>query len=142
MDSMGPPIWAFITLTNNVTQSVTTITPNIGVAPVVPWQPFLQPGHYAHAGTCMTVTCCENGSATVNTGCGVAHFGPQINVDTDGHFDAIGSYQANGGQSEDARFTGFVSFGSVAVTIRTDKETLGPFTVNYNSTEPCSTACR
>jgi hypothetical protein len=139
--STGPPIWGFITLTNNVTQSVTTITPNIGVASEAPWQPFLQPGHYAHAGNCMTVTSGENGTATVNTGCGVAHIAAPINVGTDGHFEAGGSYQAHGGPLEDARFTGLVSFGTVAFTIRTSTQTVGPLTFVYGSTEPCASAC-
>jgi hypothetical protein len=135
------PIWAFITLTNNTTQNVTTITPAIGVAPAVVPPAFLSAGRWATPGTCMTVD--DSGVAIVNTGCGVGHFPAPPVIDPDGHFEADGTFITGpipfGPQP--AHYSGVVDNGTLVLTIRTGTTTIGPLTLQLGSTVPCPFLC-
>ena len=140
----GAPIWAFLTLTNNTTESVTTITPSVAVAPEAPSTDF-PTGRWAHAGYCMTVDQFNN--ATVTTGCGFGTFSLTDTVSADGHFEFDGKFGVLFGpvppnpQLAPAHFSGFVRNGNVALTIRTAAQTIGPITLIYGSTDPCAPPC-
>lgn len=141
----GAPIWAFLTLTNNTTESVTTITPNIGVAPEASSN-ALAVGRWAHAGYCATVD--QSNDVTVMTGCGFGMFQMTDVVAADGHFEADGHFAISVGPVQQppvpqppAHFSGIVRNGTLAMTIRTATQTIGPFTLIYGSTEPCAPPC-
>lgn len=143
-----PPIWAFITFTNNTTQSVTTITPNIAIAPVVP-SPVLSAGHWGHAGYCMDVVpsgpLCTSDCPTLlrfTYGCSYGQF-LLTAVDADGHFEADGDLSSGGafpktGAAATAHLSGLVTGGTLALTITGQLAPIGPVNLNYNSKEPCS----
>lgn len=138
---LDPPIWAFLTLTNNTTENVTTITPNVAVAPEAPL-PTLAPGHWAHAGNCMTVSALGAVNVTYG-GCQFGTFTLPI-VEADGHFEIDGSLSHGGAccqPPENAHFSGLVDGGTLALTIRTATKTLGPFTLVLGSTDPCAPLC-
>jgi hypothetical protein len=90
----------------------------------------------------MTVN--SNGSGTVvYGGCAFGTFSPSF-IDADGHFEADGSLSHGGAccpPPETAHFSGLLTNGTLALTIRTATQTLGPFTLTYGSTEPCSPLC-
>ena len=139
----APPIWAFVTLTNNTTENVTIITPKIAVAPEVS-SSVLAAGHWGHAGYCMTVSppdCGPNCAAflTVTYACLHGSFTVPV-IYPDGHFDADGDV-TNGGAfpktGTAAHLSGLVSGGSLTMTIQYPGTTVGPVTLNYGSTEPC-----
>ncbi len=138
------PIWAFLTLTNNTTENVTTITPSVAIAPEAP-STDLPTGHWAHAGYCMTRD--QFNHFTVTLGCGAGTFQLTEPVSPDGHFEADGNFGISIGpvppnpQEPPAHFSGFVRNGTLALTIRTATQTIGPFTLIYGSTEPCSPPC-
>ncbi len=136
-----PLIWAFLTLTNNTTENVTTITPSIGIAPESP-STVLTGGHWAHAGNCANISSPGNVQVTYG-GCSFGTVSIQ-NIDADGHFEADGSLSHGGVccfPPESAHFSGLVANGTLTMTIRTATQTLGPFTLIYGSTEPCAPLC-
>ena len=137
--SADAPIWAFITLTNNTTENVTTITPSIGVAPESSSGSALPNGHWAHAGDCMTV---QDSGVSVPTGCAFGSF-PLPQIDPGGRFETDGTLQFGGffRPPETAHFSCLVTNGTMALTIRTPTQTIGPFTLIYGSTDPCTPPC-
>lgn len=134
-----PPIWAFITFTNNTTQTVTTITPSIAVAPAAP-SPVLASGHWAHAGYCMNVVR-NDVSLTVALQCGGQGSFTLPPIDADGHFEVDGSFTPGSGaccpSPQPAHYSGVVTGTTLTLTIRTTGQTIGPFTLIYGSTDPC-----
>ena len=146
--STDPPIWAFLTLTNNTTESVTIITPNAVTAPEA-GAAVLTAGHWGHAGACMNVsipspvcpTDCSNlVSATAE--CGWGWFTLPV-VDPDGHFEADGEILGGGAFPKAAstgHFSGFVTRGGTAALLSPGFE--HPATLIYGSTDGCGTiAC-
>jgi len=135
-DRFASAIWAFITLTNDVTQSVTTITPHVAIAPEAP-STGLGGGHWSHAGNCMSVS----GSFAVVSygGCTVGSFNLAY-ANPDGHFEvdgpSLGSLCCN-----TAHFSGLLINNVMVLTIRTATQTIGPFTLIHGSTEPCAPSC-
>jgi hypothetical protein len=144
-NTTDPPIWAFITLTNNVTESVTTITPSAGVAPAAPPAATLALGHWGRGGICMNVSASV---VNINAGCVGGNF-PTPLIDPDGHFEADGTYTPIPGAPPPqpilpipAHFSGFVSGSEVTLTIRNASGlTLGPVTLQLGSTDPCLPPC-
>lgn len=138
-----PPIWAFLTLTNNTTENVTTITPSVAVAPGPP-TPVLTLGHWAHSGYCMDVS---SAGANLSLACAGGTF-PLPVIDATGHFEVDGTYQLLGGSfpktggfytdPEPAHYSGVLTGSNVTLTIRTATETVGPFSLIYGSTERCT----
>lgn len=132
-----PPIWAFITLTNNTTEAVTTITPNVVIAPRSP-SPVLAAGRLG----CMNVT---SAGVSVGYSCWAATFPPPL-IDADGHFEVDGTYQTLGGavpikvgvfQSDPApaHFSGLLIDGTLTLTIH-QYSTVGPYT--FATTDKCN----
>jgi hypothetical protein len=140
-NAIDPPIWGFITLTNNVTENVTTITPNTGIAPTVPAAVTLAKGHWGHAGFCMTVS-----SLVINVTytCEFGSFPPPV-IDPDGHFEVDGTYIPVGGafpkqgssQQGVAHYSGLVRGTNLTLVIRTESGSLGPLALQFGSTDPC-----
>ncbi|HEX3580756.1 MAG TPA: IPT/TIG domain-containing protein [Thermoanaerobaculia bacterium] len=139
--SNEPPIWAFLTLTNNTTESVTTITPSVAIAPEST-STVLASGHWRHAGNCAEVDFAGHVQVTYG-GCAFGTVTLQ-DIGTDGHFEADGSLTHGGAccqPPESAHFSGLVSNGTLTMTIRTATQTLGPFTLIEGSTEQCGPFC-
>jgi hypothetical protein len=133
-----PPIWAFITLTNNTTENVTIITPNVVIAPEVP-STTLAEGHWAHAGYCMNVD--QSQFVVATYGCARGSFSVP-KVDPDGHFDTEGELNLGGAFPKTASaggspFAGFVNGGNLALTMGQPRNALGPVNLIHGSTEPC-----
>ena len=136
-----PPIWGFITLTNNVTESVTTITPSTGIAPTTPAQTLTQ-GHWGHAGYCMTV---QSQSVDLHYSCSAGTFPPPV-VDAAGHFEADGLFSSVSGPlppfpppSPAAHYSGVLRGTNLTLTIRLESGgTVGPLTLQFGSTDPCA----
>jgi len=129
-----PPIWAFITLTNNTTEAVTTITPNAVVtASAPPPAPVLPVGVWG----CLKVT---SDVVTVSLGCEGAQF-PVPHIEPDGHFEVDGTYQGFGGAfpkvgafafgPDPAHISGLVKDGAVTFTIQSPGYTSGPYTFRF-----------
>jgi hypothetical protein len=133
------PIWGFITLTNNVTQNVTTITPGIAVAPEAP-PTELTTGHWAHAGNCMTVNGTNVGVSY--NGCAFGSF-VLDSLGPDDRFDVVGSLAMGGAccREQTAHFVGVLTGDTLALTIQAPSQTIGPFTLIYGSTDPCTPPC-
>lgn len=135
-----PPIWAFLTLTNNTTENVTTITPNVAVTPTSSAS-VLTAGRWAHNGYCMTVSPLGDASVSVALQCGGGGSFSPPSIDGDGHFEVDGTFTYGSGaccpSPEPAHYSGLVTNGTVVLTIRTQFQTIGPFTLVYGSTEPC-----
>lgn len=137
-----PPIWGFITLTNNVTESVTTITPSIRIAPTAPAQTLTQ-GHWGHAGYCMTV---QSQSVDLHYSCSGGTF-PLPVVGADGHFEVDGLFSSSSGPlppfpppSPAAHYSGVLSGTNLTLTIRLESGgTVGPLLLQFGSTDPCNT---
>jgi hypothetical protein len=141
----APPIWAFVSITNNATQQVTTVTP--GLTHPSPSgstsSAALAPGHWAGGGACVDVA---QSQVTVRNGCTVGTFTPPV-VGADGHFEVDGMFTAvvgppGAGGSVPAHFSGDVRGGNtLSLTIATTTGTVGPLTVQFGSQEPCPQAC-
>jgi hypothetical protein len=138
--SANVPIWGFLTLTNNVTENVTTITPSITVAPDVPSTTTLTAGRWASPGYCLTV---DSSTAALMTGCGFGHFSVPPAIDPDGHFETDGTFLSGPipTQPQPAHFSGVVNNGTLALIVRTSSSTVGPFSVQLGSTVPCPIPC-
>jgi hypothetical protein len=132
-------IWAFVSITNNATQQVTTITPtaatNATAAPT-----SLALGSWSDAGsggnTCMTVT---STGASFDAGCWHGAF-PLPSIGADGRFEADGKMYFGGpapANIPDAHFTGIVQGSTLTFMAVSGKNTVGPFTLSLGDTTPC-----
>ncbi|HEX7137701.1 MAG TPA: hypothetical protein VF219_07640, partial [Vicinamibacterales bacterium] len=137
-----PPIWAFITLTNNTTESVTTITPDLAMTPEV-HSTALAAGHWGQGGACMYVStpspsCPSNCSnlLSVTTECGWGTFTLPV-IDPDGHFETDGNVPTGAfpKTASNAHLSGLVLDGAVALLIPGYS---APVPLVYGSTTPCS----
>ena len=138
-------IWAFVSITNNVTQQVTTITPTFTTnAVAVP--AALTIGHWgsnlSEGGICIDVT---NGGVRTSDGCAFGNF-PTPAVGADGHFEADGTLVSGGvapppGPPPPAHFSGVVQGTSMTLTARSGARTLGPWTVQFGNPSPCGPIC-
>lgn len=129
-----PPIWAFITLTNNATEAVTTITPNAVMTAKSPSPaPVLPAGVWG----CLTVA---SDGVTANLFCERAKF-PVPLIEADGHFEVDGTYEGLGGSfpkvgssafgPDPAHISGLVTDRAVTLTIRSAGFTNGPYTFPF-----------
>jgi len=134
-------IWAFVAITNNVTQQVTTITPTF-TANAVAFPAFLTTGHWGANGVCVEVS---NTGVSATNGCAFGNF-PTPAVGADGHFEADGTLTFGGpaplpGPSPPAHFSGVVQGTSMTLTIRSGSTTIGPWTVQFGNLTPCGPFC-
>jgi hypothetical protein len=139
----APLVWAFVTMTNNTTQQVTTVTPSAVFAPVAPSFPAtLNGGRWAGVAACMDVTPAE---VTVRQGCALGKF-PTPALDADGRFETDGTFTVFIGPSlpdpklTSAHFSGIVRGDVLTLTITTPKST-STTQVTSGSTMPCPVPC-
>jgi hypothetical protein len=138
-----PLIWAFVAVTNNTTQQVTTITPLVtpSAATSAISGAFLSSGHWAGGGDCIDVTPSE---VKVVHACTLGVFQTPLIQDGD-RFEADGTYSITVGPpttgGTPAHFSGAIQGSVLSLTIRTPNSTLGPLRVRIGSTEPCLQPC-
>jgi IPT/TIG domain len=133
-------IWAFVSVTNNTTQQVTTITPTVTPAAVA-LPATLTAGRWAAAsGICVTVT---NTTVNVTAGCYHGSFAlPSIGGD--GRFEVDGTLTFGGpvpAIPPPAHFSGVVQGSTLTITAKSGDKTAGPWTVQLGDPTPCGPAC-
>lgn len=134
-------LWAFVSITNNTTQQVTTIVPGIVAEAVAP-SAVLTAGHWGGS-VCVDV---RDTDVRVGAGCGSGSF-PTPSVAPDGHFEADGSFFFSIGPPPPppvhapAHFSGVVQGTTMVLTVRADTTTYGPWTVKLGDTTPCAQPC-
>ena len=135
----APPLWAFVSVTNNDTQQVTTITPSMSaVSASTP----LAVGHWAGAGTCVDVTATD---VRVSTACAIAQF-PRPILSASGQFRAEGTLRITAGPvpiepppGTPTLFTGIVNGSDLTLTIVSSSS--ATVHVQFGSNEPCPQLC-
>jgi len=138
--SLAPPIWAFVSITNNVTQQVTIVAPGVTPAAVIiPTPTILIAGHYGGNDACAEVT---STNVSLDTTCAFSTFAVPA-VGPDKRFEADGYYQGIPGTPQlppalPAHFSGVLQGMSLTVTIRTSTWTIGPLTMQLGTTGRCS----
>jgi hypothetical protein len=139
-----PPIWAFVSVTNNITQQVTLATPRVGVAGTASSDaPLLATGHWGGIG-CLEVS---EKDVFLGAGCACGTFLRPV-LDADGHFEIDGMWGCGPGPSpppgvggEPAHFSGIVQGSRLALVVRTVSRVFGPFLVELGSKISCPPAC-
>ena len=134
-------IWAFVSVTNNTTQQVTTITPTF-TTNAVALPATLTTGHWGANGVCVEVT---NTGVSATNGCAFGNF-PTPAVGADGHFEADGTLTSGGaapppGPPPPAHFSGVVQGTSMTLTIRVGSTTFATWTVQFGNLTPCGPFC-
>lgn len=135
------PVWAFVSVTNNTTQQVTTIAPAFTDAVAVP--AVLVPGHWGGNGICVDVT---STIVRINAGCGGGSF-PTPTVGADGRFEADGTFGIGIGPippnpiTPPAHFSGLIQGTSMTLTVRSGSQTYGPWSVQLGDPTPCTPPC-
>lgn len=139
------PLWAFVSITNNTTQQVTTITPS-PMQPSTATMPTgqLAAGHWGGFGTCIDVTSTD---VMLTASCAVAHF-PRPTLDNLGHFTVQGTYRTTAGPvpgdpltGAPAVFSGAVSGDQLTLTITFGDGTTSTLHLTFGSTDPCPNVC-
>ena len=134
------PVWAFVSVTNNTTQQVTTIAPTVTDAVALP--AVLVPGHWG-GNVCVDVT---STIVRVSAGCGFGSF-PTPTVGADGRFEADGTFGISIGPlppnpiTPPAHFSGLVQGTSMTLTVRGASQTYGPWSVQLGDPTPCAPPC-
>lgn len=144
-DHDGPPLWAFVSITNNVTQQVTTVTPAVTAAAVsVPTEEALPLGNWnAGAGGCATVT---STGVSIAAGCTLTTFSyPGLGVDhrfeTDGVMLSTAGPIHIGDQGQEAHISGVLQGDTLTVVIRTSTTTFAPITFQLGTGPRCGFPC-
>ena len=134
------PIWAFVAVTNNTTQQVTTLTPSLtpSTAPLL----SLAAGHWAGGGSCVDV---KETDVDVTMACAIAHF-PRPATLSSGRFEADGTYKITAGpigpgNGVPAHFSGVVQGNDLSLTIQPSGGTAFTIHVTFGSTQPCPQLC-
>ena len=134
-------IWAFVSVTNNATQQVTTIAPAFTTTALA-LPAVLTLGHWGGL-VCVDVT---STNVRVSAGCGFGSF-PTPAVEPDGHFEADGTLGIGGGPippdpiAPPAHFSGVVQGTSMILTARSGANTYGPWIVKLGDLRPCAPPC-
>jgi len=139
-----PPIWAFVSVTNNITQQVTLVTPRVGVAGSASSDAsLLAAGHWGGNG-CLEVS---EKDVYLGAGCACGTF-PRPLLDADGHFEVDGKWGCGPGPSpppgvggDPAHFSGIVQGSRLTLVVRTGSRVLGPFLVELGSPISCPAPC-
>jgi hypothetical protein len=130
-------LWAFVSITNNATQQVTTITPAVTPSAVV-LPNALTIGQWGSGGqVCVNVT---DTVVTLNAGCLHGAF-PLPAVGPDGHFEADGTLYFGGpapAVPPPAHFSGAVQGTLLTLTARSGDKTTGTWTVDFNDKTRCT----
>jgi hypothetical protein len=134
-------IWAFVSVTNNTTQQVTTITPTF-TTNAVALPATLVPGHWG-GNVCVDVT---STIVRISAGCGFGSFATPT-VGPDGHFEADGTFGISIGPTPPnpitppAHFSGLIQGTSMTLTARGGSQTYGPWNVQLGDPTPCAPPC-
>jgi len=134
------PIWAFVAVTNNTTQQVTTIVPSLIPAPAP--VSALALGHWAGGGACMEVTQTD---VVIANGCGTGHFVRPLTL-TDGRFEADGTYKISvgppiPGPGQPAHYSGIVQGKDLMLVVTLPSSPQFALHVTLGSTAPCAVPC-
>ena len=132
-------IWAFVSVTNNTTQQVTTVTP--AITPTAVAEPaVLTPGRWAGGGACVTVTAT---TVTFVAGCIGGTF-PLPQLSADGHFEVDGTFTFGGpvpANPPPAHYSGVVQGNTLTLRGVSGDRTFGPLTVHFSDPTPCGPLC-
>jgi hypothetical protein len=139
-----PPIWAFVSVTNNSTQQVTLATPRVGVAGTGSSDaPLLAAGHWGGNG-CLEVS---EQDVFVGATCAFGSFARPA-LEADGHFEVDGKWF---GPSvgplpplpigDPAHFSGMVQGSKLTLVVHTGSRVFGPFLVELGSKISCPPPC-
>lgn len=138
------PLWAFVSITNNLTQQVTISTPSVSTTAMasLATPPSLQAGHWGGNGLCADVTALQ---VAITTNCAGGTFAMPV-IGPDGHFEADGTYAVSVGPvrivvQPPAHFSGVVQGDTMTLTIRTPTLTIGPVSTQFGSTASCPGSC-
>jgi len=137
--STAPPLWAFVSITNNTTQQVTTL---LSHPASVPPPSALQTGHWGGGGVCVDVT---DTQIAVSAGCSVGTFIPPSAIGPDGRFEADGFWlttagpvRINSGPGQPAHVSGIVQGTTLTLTVTTSFFSGPPLKVQFGSKEACT----
>ena len=129
-------LWAFVSITNNTTQQVTTITPTFTATVIAP-PATLELGHWGNGGQqCVEV---QSNGVRVEAGCWHGAF-PLPTIGADGSFEADGTLYFGGPVPPNvpaAHFVGIVQGTTMTVVAVTGSGTLGPYTVTFADPARC-----
>jgi len=134
------PIWAFVAVTNNTTQQVTTILPSQMPSPAA--VSALATGHWGGGGSCVEVTQTD---VSLANGCATGHFfRPPALID--GHFEADGTYTVSVGPpaigpGQPAHFSGTVQGNDLLLVVTRPAGPQFALHVTLGSTSSCTPPC-
>jgi hypothetical protein len=138
-----PPIWAFVSITNNVTQQVTLVTPRMGVSGAASSDAAL-----LATGLWGGILCLEvyEHDVSVSDECEFGSFA-RPTLDADGHFEVEGKWVGRssgpvpmpGVGGDPAHFSGVVRGPKLALVITTRSGVIGPLLLGLGS--PCTSGC-
>jgi hypothetical protein len=140
-----PPIWAFVSITNNVTQQVTTVTPAVTTTAVsIPTADTLPLGNWnAGSAGCAVVTSTD---VSITAGCTLTTF-PYPALGADHRFEADGHTIVTVGPSGDAdpgqqsHISGVLQGDSLTIVIHTSTTTFAPITFRLGTGPQCGFPC-
>jgi len=132
------PVWAFVSITNNVTQQVTAL---LGHRGLLPPPSALAVGHWGNdQGTCVEVS---DPLVIITSGCALGRFVPPATISSDGRFEADGFWlieagpaSANDRGGAPAHFSGVVQGTTLTLTVRYNGATFD-IAVQLGSTARC-----
>ena len=138
----GTPLWGFVSVTNNITQQVTTITPAIvPTAVAIPTPPTLTVGHWGSPESCVDVTATQ---VTATFNCQGGSF-PFPLVGPDGRFEVDGTFQALSPlplMPVPAHYSGVLQGQTLTLTVHAGTVTIQGISVQFGFAGDCSTeAC-
>ncbi len=139
-----PPIWAFVSVTNNITQQVTLATPRVGVAGTASSDaPLLATGHWGGIG-CLEVS---EQDVFLEATCAFGSFARPV-LEADGHFEVDGKWFGSSVGplpplpiSDPAHYSGIVQGSKLMLVVHTGSRVFGPFLVELGSKMPCPAGC-
>jgi hypothetical protein len=137
----GPPLWAFVSITNNITQQVTTVTPAVTTTSVsIPTEGSLPIGNWnAGAAGCATVTSTD---VSVAAGCTLTTFpypalGADHRFEADGHTISTAGPSRDGQQGQEAHISGVLQGDTLTIVVRTSSTTYPPITFQLGTGLHC-----
>lgn len=137
-DFGGTPLWAFVSVTNNITEQVTTITPAIVPAAVaIPTPPTLTVGHWGSPGSCVDVTSTQV-TATFNCQAGSFPFplvGPDGRFEVDGVFQTLSPLPL---APVAAHYSGVLQGPTLTLTVHFGPVTIQGITVEFGFAGECA----
>jgi hypothetical protein len=144
-DRNAPPLWAFVSITNNVTQQVTTVSPAVTATAVsIPTEDALPLGNWnAGSAGCAMVTSVD---VSIAAGCTLTTFSyPALGADhrfeADGHTISTAGPSHIGDQGVEAHISGVLQGDTLTIVIRTSTTTFAPITFQLGTGPRCGFPC-